>query len=207
MTVFTLLLSLSLFLWSHTAQAAVLCTKKGGAVFLREACKAHETPVDPVALGLRGPGAVVKDTNNNFVGVLSDVPFDGGVLRQVGPASVRFAATLAGLSETSTNLEHESTDCSGPGFRDFPPESVLQLTRSGVVRGSKVYYVSGPPRMAAIRSWSESPIQEEHCSGSLGFIPPDICCYDIGYGPYLRSPMGELDLSHLVPPFHVEVQE
>lgn len=206
MTVFTLLLSVSLFLWSHTAQAAVLCTKKGGAVFLREACKVHETPVDPVALGLRGPGAVVKDANNSFVGVLSGQT-SGVVLLQAGPASVLFPATLAGLSETATYLYHESMDCSGPGFAADLPGRELWLTQPGVVRGSKVYYVSGPPVMAAIRSASESPLQEEHCSGSLGFTPPNICCYDIGNGPYLRSPMGELDLSYLAPPFHVEVQE
>jgi hypothetical protein len=35
--------------------AAVLCARKSGALKLRETCKAKETVVDPVALGLRGP--------------------------------------------------------------------------------------------------------------------------------------------------------
>lgn len=38
------------------AEAATLCSlKKGGPIFLRDACKKRETALDPVALGLQGP--------------------------------------------------------------------------------------------------------------------------------------------------------
>lgn len=40
---------------SGAGEAAVLCARKNGALKLREACKAKETLVDPVALGLQGP--------------------------------------------------------------------------------------------------------------------------------------------------------
>jgi hypothetical protein len=37
------------------ADAAVLCATRKGAVKLRESCRARETPVDAVAVGLQGP--------------------------------------------------------------------------------------------------------------------------------------------------------
>lgn len=48
-------LSLGLSLGARAADAAVLCSSKKGAVFVRDACKRKEKVVDPVALGLRGP--------------------------------------------------------------------------------------------------------------------------------------------------------
>ncbi len=37
------------------AEAAVLCQKRSGTVVVRAGCRKHETPLDPDALGLRGP--------------------------------------------------------------------------------------------------------------------------------------------------------
>src|SRR5438093_11173722 len=37
------------------APAAVLCSRQGGLLRIRDACKPRETQVDPVALGLQGP--------------------------------------------------------------------------------------------------------------------------------------------------------
>src|SRR2546427_11092881 len=39
------------------ARALVVCKKKSGAVFLRDACKKKETVVDPAAFGATGPQA------------------------------------------------------------------------------------------------------------------------------------------------------
>jgi len=58
-----------------SANAAVLCAPKSeqGSVSVRTECKKNEVQLDPVALGLRGPtgpGAVVRDANGAFVGVM-----------------------------------------------------------------------------------------------------------------------------------------
>src|SRR5437867_539899 len=64
------------------AHGAVLCTSHtgSGTVRVRVACKATETQLDPVALGLqgppgqpgeRGPALVWKDANGAFVGLES----------------------------------------------------------------------------------------------------------------------------------------
>src|ERR1041384_3774640 len=37
------------------ADAATLCANASGSIFVRPACNANETPLDPVALGLIGP--------------------------------------------------------------------------------------------------------------------------------------------------------
>src|SRR5262245_37345549 len=59
---------------SFPVEAAVLCApKKGtGAVFVRETCKKNERQLDPAALGLRGPGAIVKDSRGTLVGMVLD---------------------------------------------------------------------------------------------------------------------------------------
>ena len=41
--------------FTTTADAAVLCANASGSVFVRDACKSSEKPLDPVALGLVGP--------------------------------------------------------------------------------------------------------------------------------------------------------
>lgn len=188
--------------------AAVLCVKKdkngnpSGSIAIRATCKKTETQLDPVTVGLRGPGAVVKDANGETVGLFFEE--HGWVLRQVGSSAVRFMANEAGLikSEVRT-LDHESTDCSGPTFTSPDQEEVLALVKRGLVRGTTVHYVSGPSVVATIRSSSEVPATS--CGET--FIPPNICCHSSGVGAVLRNPMDTLDLSHLVPPFHIEVQE
>src|SRR5690349_10014879 len=44
------------------ADAVVLCVKKSGALFLREACKRKETQVDPASFGATGPTGAAGDT-------------------------------------------------------------------------------------------------------------------------------------------------
>src|SRR6266446_9161967 len=46
---------------SAPADAVVLCVKKSGALFLREACKRKETQVDPASFGATGPTGVSGD--------------------------------------------------------------------------------------------------------------------------------------------------
>ena len=47
---------------SAPADAVVLCVKKSGALFLREACKRKETQVDPASFGATGPTGASGDT-------------------------------------------------------------------------------------------------------------------------------------------------
>jgi hypothetical protein len=94
-----------------SAQASVLCTKRSGAVVIRDTCKRREMRLDPDALGLRGskgdkgdvgnqgppgvpgiagsqglpgPSFVVKDANGALVGfVTSMANFGGGTLNDI----------------------------------------------------------------------------------------------------------------------------
>jgi hypothetical protein len=71
---------------SGRAEAAVLCQKKSGAVFMRTACKTRETQIDLASLGALGPmgadgatgptgpaGPNTTDANTLFVGSDNDV--------------------------------------------------------------------------------------------------------------------------------------
>src|SRR5437870_5000922 len=57
----TIVTGLALAGVSVQVDAAVLCAKKSGALFLREACKRKETPVAPAAFGT-GPTGPAGDT-------------------------------------------------------------------------------------------------------------------------------------------------
>lgn len=156
MAAFTLLLSLSLFLWSHTAQAAVLCTKKGGAVFLREACKAHETPVDPATLGIQPPA--VYDSTGKKVGDTADT---------YGNLYFRFGEYVAPLNVTSdgifswdypVRLYWASTDCSGTPFVDAQISNRL-FPRSFVGPPGQTVYIPDPesmPQYITVMSFSDN---------------------------------------------------
>jgi hypothetical protein len=112
-----------------------------------------------------------------------------------------------GFVEDFFQLYHESLDCTGPGF-------LLQseggaLTVGGLVRGSTAFYPSESTVTATERSYSESPRQQTDCPNNPNqfFIPPNTCCSHVGPQSSEIYPAEELDVSYLVPPFHVEVQE
>lgn len=203
---------------STRAESEVLCKKANGALVLRAACKPNQTLVNPATLGLQGPkgdkgdtglqgppgpGTVVKDTDDDFVGILFEE--HGWVLRQLNDTALRFRVTKNGVVESHTEFDHESIDCSGPAL--VPPQSDEEeksVVQTGLVRGHDLY-ISGPPITVNVRSHSSSPVEEGSCQRI--FIPPNICCDSSGLGPILRSPLQAIDLSVLIPPFHVEVQE
>ena len=203
---------------SSQASAAVLCAPKSGegTVRVREACKKNEVQLDPATLGLQGPpgppgpkgdkgnpgeqgpagpGAVVRDANEAFVGIVFEE--HDRVLRQGENVGVHFRVSEAGLFEDEVSLEHESADCSGPGFLSSEAQS---LVRQGLVRDTTVYYSSNLATLVTLRSASETPVSEASC-GEV-FIPPNICCHQVGLGAVLHYPAEEIDLSHLVPPFY-----
>lgn len=169
--------------WSRV-DAAVLCTPKSGqgSVSVRTECKKNEVQLDPAALGLQGPvgaqgqkgdkgdaglqgpagpGAVVRDANGAFVALLLE---EHRVIRQGGDFAVRFAVDETGPVETPSHiLEYESTNCSGPAFVPVDPTVEQQLVRNGGVRGTTVYYVSGPPVTVTPRSFSTAPVSQQDC--------------------------------------------
>ena len=49
-------LAVGLMLVAARGEATVLCKTRSGTVKVRDACRVNEAPVDPVALGLHGPG-------------------------------------------------------------------------------------------------------------------------------------------------------
>ncbi len=98
-------------------QAAVLCTRAAGSgtVRVRDTCRANETPVDPVALGLQGPkgdpgipgapgpGVVVRDSQGAVIGAVVDVnPWEAQhgdrftILRSLGPTPVLLTVDRTG---------------------------------------------------------------------------------------------------------------
>ena len=127
------------------ADALVLCApKKGtGPVTVQTACGKNEVQLNPATLGLQGPpgpmgpqgvpgqtgpqgptgpGAVVKDANGMFIGVLSHIDLTAitswGVLRDVGGTTVLIPVLYSPPSfyRSPVTLLYESTDCSGPGL-------------------------------------------------------------------------------------------
>jgi hypothetical protein len=97
--VFTLLLAV---VGTAAADAAVLCQRRSGALFVRPACKKKEVPVDPVALGLVGPrgdagtpGAPGSPGEARAY-ACSDVSFDGTLVAPcVGRPSKNIVAIVA----------------------------------------------------------------------------------------------------------------
>jgi hypothetical protein len=151
------LVALLLVGMSARAEADVFCKKANGALLLRTTCKPTQTQINPASLGLKGPkgdkgdtglqglpgpGTVVKDTDNDFVGILFEE--HGWVLRQLNDTALRFQVTKEGILASHTEFDHESIDCSGPAF--VPPQSDEEeksLVQTGRVRGVIVYYASG----------------------------------------------------------------
>jgi hypothetical protein len=154
--------------------------------------------------GPAGPGAAVKDANGAFISV---VLTEQKIIRQEGSIAVTLRVTDAGLQETHLYLNHGSTNCSGVGYLQAA-DAALSLLRPADVRSSTAYYAATEAVSLTVHSASESPTTSDNC-GEV-FIPPNICCHNVGgsSGITLEAyPAEEIDLSPFVPPFHVEVQE
>ena len=161
--------------------------------------KGNPGPQGPV-----GPGAVIiKDSNEAFVGAY--YPTIDGALRQVGNIVIRLYITPQGFTDTYVHLFYESTDCSGPPLMN--PEGRSGFPVAGNVRGTTFYYPPVSGATVTIHSSDESPVSAQDCPLPAVFTPPNICCSGNGGGTVTRGPAGVVDLSTLVPPFHVEVQE
>jgi len=61
----------------YPVDAAVLCQRHSGALFVRPACKKKETPVDPAAVGLSGPKGDTGAPGEARAYACSEVSVDG----------------------------------------------------------------------------------------------------------------------------------
>lgn len=194
MKAFTLLVSLSLFLWTHTAQAAVLCTKKGGAVFLREACKGHETPLDPAALGIQPPA--VYDANGKKIG---EAAFGGGgVFFRFDQYVTALPVTPAGVfGRPETYLYWTSTDCSGTIYVEAQSLNALFPVTWIARPGQTLYFPdrqSTPQRITYFSVFSKEDPKQRDCIMVTGTLSEKLLVPAI--------PLVDLD-TLFTPPFSV----
>ena len=121
---------------------------------------------------------------------------------------IRLNVTHLGLAETYVHLFYESTDCSGPPLIDpHTLEEDGEFIVPGDVRGTTFYYHPRSGNTVTYHSSDESPVSTQDCPPPDIFTPPDICCKRDSGGTAVLAPAGVVDLSTLVPPFHLEVQE
>ena len=153
-----LITGLSVLVIACSAQAAVLCKKKSGAVFVRDGCKPNETRLDPDGLGMRGsqgpkgdpgqqgatgspgspgtpgatgpqgPGLVVKDANGTLVGLVTE---NGGtdIVRRINGQLFHMPVTDTGFVPATGNWFYFSGDCTGvPQNVEAIPSNPLEAT-------------------------------------------------------------------------------
>ena len=208
------------------AEAAVLCQKKNGTLAARGECKKNETQVDPAALGLQGPpgpkgdkgtpGApgpslVVKDDNEEFVGIVDFATSDViSVFRNIEGVPTQFSVNFSSkdFSQNTWGLSYESTDCSGPGLTEI---AQFMFVRGRIV-GTMLYTQPPSGTLTTLRSASIFPADPDTCDTTFGKsyvgVPPDKCCY-VNAPPsqaVVAAPV-TFDLSVFAFPLHLEVQQ
>ena len=135
MTRLVVVLTLALVATSSPVSALVLCTKKSGAMFLREACKKKEQPVDPVALNLQGPSGDKGDQGDPGAAgsSLGYALIKPGVAPGAGTLDIVDEARSKNV--TDANVFHPQTGvyC----FKDLPftPKSVIATMQYEAVSG------------------------------------------------------------------------
>lgn len=93
--------------------------------------------------GLQGPagpsggGLTVVDNNGLSIGTLLD-PWNGFVVRQVGPDKLLLQLAANGLPQSSITFFHTSTDCTGTRY--ITNNNGAGFVYSGLVQGSQVVY-------------------------------------------------------------------
>src|SRR5262245_29251380 len=105
-------------LGASTLDAAVLCKRPTGAVFLREACRKKEAAIDPVALGLQGPPGPPGPTGlagPAGPGGLQGAPGPLGPTGLAGPAGPAGGVTGVTASPPLTSSGGTTPDISLPG--------------------------------------------------------------------------------------------
>lgn len=199
------------------------------------ACRATEQQLDPGPLGLQGPpgdagsGAAVKDADGALVGVSTH----RGVVRDVGGGRlVALAVTPSGFTPMGT-VESEwlysAADCTGQAFVQHSEQAVQAdfVESPAAVIGSTLYLGNPSPGVLmdflaiAKPGWQQAACEAWRpggCGGKTHFIPPDRCCIasifadcspaSFSYPAVPKESMFDdiIDLSALVPPFHMELR-
>lgn len=213
-----------------TSTGVVLCARQRGdgtfssTIKIREHCSGRETALDLAALGLQGPrgphgpGTTVKDASGALVGVVtSAIPgeppwSDVWVSRQVDGSTTLLKVRTEGVGQThdAISLYYESADCSGAGYVDSTFDTPL-LSVARVLRGPHAFFPIGSSRTIVFGSFAQVGPEFTTCLGNATHIPPDRCCTVAvcGGGQPCQSTsvarVVEVDLSNLIPPFHVEL--
>ena len=205
-----------------TADAALLCKTRSGKLFVREACKRRDVPVDLAAsgplgaqgaagpTGLAGFGAVLKDANDAFVGVIVDepafFPIPGShAVRTVEGQVVSLPFDLTtGFPDTAVPVVayYEEPGCTGRAFLTPILAASLMISPAYVHDGLAFFPVDAPTLHNAISVLTFTT--PGSCSGT--FTAPDQCCTPASVSTFLTEarvfPLGTLGL---VPPFHSAV--
>jgi len=202
-----------------TAEAGVLCKTRTGKLFVRDACKPKDVPVDLTAsgpLGTRGAagptgaagfGAVLKDANDALVGVVLDEPAifptpGTHAVRTVEGQVVSLPVDLTtGFPDTAVPFVayYEQPGCTGRAFLSPALPGTLMISPAYVHGGLAFFPVDAPTihNAVSILSFTTPGL----CAGT--FTAPDQCCTPSGVSSFLlEARVFALGTLGLVPPFH-----
>jgi hypothetical protein len=187
----------------HAADAA-LCRTKGGALFIRDACKRKETAVavskgDQGPMGTSPPRVRAVDAAGRTIGFING---SGNVVFQEGNVAVA-VRTLGDRFQPAGEIFFETADCTGTRFV-FPGYSTLYMIAR--VIGTTVYY-AGEPVVDHTFASSLFAISESDCTTAGGTFIAAVgaCCRPATPFTAPAAPALEFDLGSFTPPFHVEV--
>jgi len=205
-----------------TADAAVLCTKKTGAVVIRDACKKKERAMNLAdfgasgpqgAPGATGPGVFVVDANGALVGPVVDElniltsPPMARVVRKLGNDVVSIPVDpAAGFPETASlpPVFFANAGCSGQSYVIPPPIPTFALAFTTIIHGGVAYYAVSSAASHTFGSLLAFFITPVSCTGAGGtVVGADGCCLPSASSATL-SPSGSFNLAtlNLVAPFH-----
>jgi hypothetical protein len=190
----------------HAADAA-LCRTKGGALFVRDACKRKETAVvvpkgDQGPMGASPPRVRALDAGGRTIGFVNG---NGNVVIQQGNVAVA-VRTLGDRFPPTGGIFFETPDCTGARFL-YPGYSTMY--QGARVIGSTAYYGGEPVVEHTLASSLSGFFSQSDCTTAGGtFIAAlGACCLPVT-PPRLEAdaPALEIDLGTFTPPFHLEIE-
>ncbi len=191
---------------------AVLCRKKNGAVFERDACKRKETPLDPATIGAVGaPGeAGTAGTTQPRLRIVDGMGRQlPGAISASGELVLTTADRVAGLQVgrdgvINDTFVYESIDCSGQTLLRV---SVGELYDGAAVVGGSLLYGGGPTTTVNVQS-RRFASEASACTG-LGFAYDPVsgtCCEQLSPFDVPTAVATPLPFD-FVPPFTVTLEE
>jgi hypothetical protein len=187
-----------------------LCRTRRGAVFLRDACKRKEAPLQLLGLGAAGPkgdpgprGAsrprlrAFDATGTPLPGHVTGL---GDVVIPRGSRAVRVRAGSNGF-QPSESFYFEAMSCAGQRLVLDEGTLVEQAT----IVGTTAYYAGDPVQDLLVGS-QLYPDTAQRCAANGGTYDAGIgfCCVSAG-GTRRVGPAAPIDLGTFAPPFRVEL--